>query len=300
MLLFIPVFLSAIFEYTIGENILVSQDRYGQDFSEGGVFRSHSLIGNPIDYANYAIIIMSILLPSIILKYKLFFSKKNNYIVFILMFMTLFMANSKGPVLAIILSLMVMSFYLRFLTIRGVVYSLILLVVIGITMGDLLIDRFTNAHFGSDSDYRVLYLIKTIEVFSDYPVFGIGPGMYGGWVSINYSPSYVYDLYDFSTDRISSIDMFFPHLIGELGLLGFFSYMLFFIRPFQYFKNIFKRSDIKEVQFVSLISLLVIPMLFLIGWFSIALENQMIISLYFILIGLSEKFVKNKGKLKDD
>ena len=50
----------------------------------------------------------------------------------------------------------------------------------------------------------------------------------------------------------------------------------------------------EDIRFISLINLLMLPMLFLIGWFSISLETQLVLSLYMILLGLTEKYVKNK------
>lgn len=139
-----------------------------------------------------------------------------------------------------------------------------------------------------------MFLLKTFEVVSDNPFFGTGPGTYGGWVSINYNSSAVYDQYDFTTDGISSIDMFFPHLLGELGFFGFVIYLGFLIRPINYFKKYFFLSNDVQLRYVCFVSILICLMLMTIGLFSIALENQMIVGIFAVIIGLSEKYIRQK------
>ena len=296
VLLSIPIFISAIVEYLLGRTILVTTSRYGEALVQEGVFRSYTLLGNPIDFSNFAILILAIILASLFSNYNAFKMNKNmTKVIFLAMFLTLFMSNSRGPIIAFVLSLYFVSLVFNIIPKKNlVIFSVFFLVVFGFFGGGV-VDRLVNINFElvDSNQYRIIYLIKLIDIFLDNPFFGVGPGMYGGWVSINYSESYIYDMYGFTTDNISSIDMFFPHVIGELGLLGFVSYLGLLFFPFVFFKRRFKFSSNREGRFVSLIVLLIIPMLFFIGWFSISLETQLILSLYMILLGLSEKYMKN-------
>jgi len=296
IILAIPIFLSAIVEYALGQTILTITTRYGIELIQEGMFRSFTLIGNPIDYSNFAIIILTIILASIIEKYKLFKINKNIFIFFfIVMFLTLFMSNSRGPIIAFILTLIIVSSLFNLISKKKLFLFSILFLIIMLLFGGTILERLTHFNIESMStdQYRVLFFIKSIEIFLDNPLIGVGPGMYGGWVSINYSPSYIYEMYGFTTDKISSIDMFFPHLIGELGILGFISYMGFFLLPFHFFIKQYKKYHNREVKFISLSILLIIPMLLLIGWFSISLETQLVFSLYMLILGLSERYIKN-------
>ena len=117
--------------------------------------------------------------------------------------------------------------------------------------------------------------------------------MFGGWVSINYSDSYIYEMYDISAKGVSSIDMFFPHLFVEVGVLGFLAYLSLYVRPFFYFKRLYNKSKYNQTRFICLIILLIVPMLLIVGRFNISLESQLVFPLYATLLGLSEKYIRN-------
>ena len=44
--------------------------------------------------------------------------------------------------------------------------------------------------------YRVYTMNKSLEVFKDHPILGVGPGMFGGVISVIFN-SHVYDEYNF-------------------------------------------------------------------------------------------------------
>jgi O-antigen ligase len=300
ILLSIPIVISVFYEFFTESIILFSTTRYGHEITSGGLFRAYSLVGNPIDFANYSIFILAIIIASLYEKFYLIGSRLTTAIFLLVVFTALVLSSTRGPVLALMIA---MFFYFLFISkVNKFKALLMLILVLGalVFLGDFLLQRFAFLFSDSfaGSSYRVLYLLKTFEIFRDNPFLGVCPGMYGGWVSINYQLSPVYDQYNFSTDGISSIDMFFPHLIGELGLLGFVAYILFLVVPFVFFIKSYKTSIKVDQKFISLLMLLIIIMISVVGWLSISMETQLIQALYMVLLALSERYVKKEGRYK--
>ena len=292
----IPIIASAYIEHYTGHNLMIEFDRYGVEFIEKDIHRVYTLIGNPIDYANYIALISIIWVSSLLSKYKQFnFSKFSSVVVLLLIIVSLFFANSRGVIIALTGTILFASLYLNLISKARVLVYMLLAIVFLIVFEINFISRLSqfNLETLENDMYRVHFLIKSIEIFLNNPFFGVGPGKFGGWVSINYSESYVYAMYAFNTDRISSIDMFFPHLIVELGVFGFLAYLMFFIKPFLYYLKILRGQCNKSVFFFSLIPVLMIPMVLLIGWFSISLETQLFFGMYVLLLGISEKYMMN-------
>lgn len=294
----IPVFITAYLEFFLQKTILITTSRYGGELEQSEGFRVFTLIGNPIDFSNFAILLISIVMASVFAKYKVFNFKKYIFnIILLLSILTLFMSNSRGPVIALLLTFIFASVYLNIISKSKMILALGLLSISFLFIGDNFFQRITDFNFDVNTTkmYRVIYIHKSIEIIADNPVFGVGPGKFGGWVSINYHKSYIYELYKFSTDGISSIDMFFPHLIGELGILGFLIYLNLYFRHFVFFKNEIPKTSFRhnESKFISILPLLFISNLLIIGWFSIALETPLIMTLYFIVVGVCEKYIIN-------
>lgn len=83
--------------------------------------------------------------------------------------------------------------------------------------------------------FRFIAIINSIEVLSDNLFFGVGPGMYGGTAANFFgSPVHIdygtFDYFSGAEDKPTTIDMFWPHLWAEVGLIGLFSFLsIFFI-----------------------------------------------------------------------
>lgn len=91
--------------------------------------------------------------------------------------------------------------------------------------------------------YREYARGKAMEIWRDHPVWGVGPGMFGGIVSvISHSPYYEeynfdqeMELVDF-LDSWKSLDQFWPQILAEMGIAGtvaflalLASWMIFFL-----------------------------------------------------------------------
>ena len=297
VILSIPVLISALFEYVTGQTLFVTEDRYGGKLSfDAEKFRIYSTIGNPIDYSNMVIIMICIFVPSFVYRRYLIFNKKNTIILSFAFFVSLFMSASRGPILALIVGLL--GFFLISKKVKfKSVFKLALFTSPAIFYyGNNVLGRFSDFNLDVDDGYRALWLSKAMEIVKDNLLFGVGPGKFGGWISINYKPSYIYDVYNFDTDGISSIDMFFPHLMGETGIIGLISYVLIYRVAYKYFKNALNKSNSETDAYVASVAFLLIPMLMIIGMTSISLETQLVLVLTFLIIGLSEQFLKLRNE----
>lgn len=59
------------------------------------------------------------------------------------------------------------------------------------------------------------------DILEEKPVFGEGPGRFGGFVSISTdSPVLRSRVFDFLNQELSSLDAYWPHVFGELGYVG--------------------------------------------------------------------------------
>ena len=86
---------------------------------------------------------------------------------------------------------------------------------------DSTVDRVGAVGIGGD--LRTLFIIRSVPVFRDHPILGVGPGRFGGAVAHNFGTP-IYDEYDFRelfwrpTQR--TVDNFWLHLLIETGVLG--------------------------------------------------------------------------------
>ncbi len=76
------------------------------------------------------------------------------------------------------------------------------------------------------ANYREYARYKALTVWKDHPFWGVGPGMYGGVISIIYN-SPVYERYPFSPKSdlpilksFRSLDQFWPQVLAEMGVIG--------------------------------------------------------------------------------
>jgi len=96
----------------------------------------------------------------------------------------------------------------------------------------------TAKELGSENYFRGYTLTKSIEIWKDYPILGIGPGMYGGVVSVVFN-SPVYEQYGFSPhwfafmSRIRSLDQFWSQILAEMGLLGTLAFVFLLFTLFR-------------------------------------------------------------------
>ena len=85
-----------------------------------------------------------------------------------------------------------------------------------------------------NSNVRTYYTEEGLKLFQENPVIGVGPGRYGGSVATIF-PSPVYHEYNIRSPRawsgIAQADIFYPHLLAELGLLGSLFFFYIILKP---------------------------------------------------------------------
>ncbi len=73
--------------------------------------------------------------------------------------------------------------------------------------------------------FRRYTVLKSLEIWKDYPLLGAGPGMYGGWISPDYT-SPIFEKYDFepvwmeNLQKHRTLDCFWSQHLVEGGILG--------------------------------------------------------------------------------
>jgi hypothetical protein len=103
------------------------------------------------------------------------------------------------------------------------------LVIISLTVPNIY--SHTMREMNSPGYFREYVMFKSLKIWREQPVLGLGPGMYGGVVSFMFD-SPVYGRYCFSRHwldvmkKILSLDQFWPQLLVEMGLLGMISFIL--------------------------------------------------------------------------
>lgn len=140
--------------------------------------------------------------------------------------------------------------------------------------------------------FRLKALIASFEVVGDYPLLGAGPGMFGGAVA-NVLGSPIHDQYSvfahwasYSPDnRPSTIDMYWPHVWAEIGILGTVVFAGVIVRIIYLQWKGFQQTLHPAYKASALMIILVI----LAGFFSMSMESTFLSMLVFIFAGMLVK-----------
>jgi hypothetical protein len=148
----------------------------------------------------------------------------------------------------------------------------------------------TAREIDQSSYFRGYALSKSLEIFKDHPIWGVGPGMYGGVVSFTFN-SPIYQTYSFDKNwfdfikEFRSIDQFWPQILAEMGVSGtfFFGVLLFYL-----WKVPQKISEISENEFRKkmLSGLSVMPIVLVVYLFGSGLNLAPFLLTYGTLLGL--------------
>jgi len=85
------------------------------------------------------------------------------------------------------------------------------------------------------NDIRTYSRYKSMEIWKDHPVWGVGPGMFGGIVSLKFN-STVYSDYNYKLMGIlkknGTIEDFWFQVLAELGITGSLCFIMFILTLF--------------------------------------------------------------------
>lgn len=132
---------------------------------------------------------------------------------------------------------------------------------------------FTGQQFRGE--YRVYVLLKSWDIFRDHPVWGTGPGRFGGQVAVRY-PSPIYPRYDFLPldGQHAPLDVFWARLLTEFGLAGTLCYLAAFAAALRIHWRARRSSD-PLTRGLGLGGLMAWVAIALFGVFSPALEDPL-------------------------
>jgi len=183
------------------------------------------------------------------------------------------------------------SFFFLFIQAKGRKFKILfLLATILIAFSIPTFYSITAREIDKSVYFRGYALSKSLEIFKDHPVWGVGPGMYGGVVSFTFD-SPVYQKYSFDKDWLDfikgfrSLDQFWPQIFAEMGGVGtlFFGFLLFYL-----WKVPKKISEISGNEFRKkmLSGISVIPIVLVIYLFGSGLNLTPFLLTYSTLLGL--------------
>ena len=149
----------------------------------------------------------------------------------------------------------------------------------------------TARELRSNNTYRGYTLAKSMEIWKENPLIGVGPGMYGGVVSVMFN-SPIYKQYNFSQNwfnyglrRFRSLDQFLPQILAEMGLIGtlFFMFLLYLLVRIP-LRIAFKTADTFKKDL--LLGLSVIPLILFVYLFGSGLNLTPFLLTYSALFGM--------------
>lgn len=228
--------------------------------------------------------------------YSLVYSKQNKDIFFFFFLAGIFFTQSRQ----IIILVLTLLFYIYVVVKRNyIVFFLILFAGILLTVffKNVIFYRFTEFSRIVDTGnyFRIKALIIGFDVLKDNWFFGSGPGTFGGIIakldnSIIHTDYKLFEHWKYYRDETKvpvTIDMYWPHLLVESGLLIFCLVLYFFKRVYNKINKIskiYKASFVLKVMFIILLFMSV---------FSMSLEASYSSITIFLLIGANLSFHKN-------
>ena len=243
-----------------------------------GLYRASSLMENPNFLGLYTLLFLTL---------YIFFEKKMKNIVLIPLVAGVFAGISRMAYTAatLIIGIFISKGKKGFLVL--IIPLMIFVYYAGISLPDFDVTEET-AKAGLKS-YRHWTRIKAVEIWKDHPILGVGPGMYGGIVSLKYySPVYV-EYYSFAGEdlmlRTKSLDQFWPQLLAEMGIAGIVFFAAILISLLIGLLIIIKRTSSDEIKSMSagLASFMAAILVYLLGS---GLNATCILYTYTALIGM--------------
>lgn len=90
----------------------------------------------------------------------------------------------------------------------------------------------------SEDYFRRYTVLKSIEIWRDHPFLGVGPGMYGGWITQSFR-SPIFEKYHFEArwieaiERSRTLDSFWFQHLAENGVFGVLAFIMLLILLWQ-------------------------------------------------------------------
>ena len=181
-----------------------------------GIYRTHSLLSHYNLLGFYCVLVFTIYFHTV---------KKINFVVFFSLLMGILTSVSR-------IAYICLTLLLGFHFIRGrrwLIIFLIPVVLVILIMTNVIGDyNMSGSKSGEDivnqqemMSYREFARGRAMVVWKDHPLWGVGPGMFGGAIAYKYRSPY-YQEYDFQIilNRFQHLDQVWPQVMAEIGIVG--------------------------------------------------------------------------------
>lgn len=155
-----------------------------------------------------------------------------------------------------------------------------------ILVKDTLLSRFNELdRIVSTGDYfRFKAVIITGKILTEKPFFGLGPGYFGGSVAHYFDSKYhkeynLFHHFDTKSYKPKTVDMYWTHVLAEIGIVGIIFYIYVLKSIFKYFY----RRHYDAIHFMTLMLLL---LAILNGFGSMAMEASSPALISFLIAGI--------------
>ena len=250
-----------------------------------GLFRAPSLLGHPNTIGMYVLIFFTVELARISKH-----DSMNQWVKITILGLAIFFSLSRTAIGgALIAGLLILP-----RVHRRLMFILSVIILLGILILSLLGPAFFKSDPKSEiyDPYRGYALKKSIEVFKDNPLFGVGPGMYGGHVSLKYG-SDVYSrygfekrYYDYLRNGATSIEEQWVQTLAELGVPGLVLFISLILTPIFILYKV--KKTVSDTLILAIINgFMIMPFQMVIYMFSFNLsQQQMWLFPYFAFLGM--------------
>lgn len=183
-----------------------------------GIYRAYALVSHYNLLGLYSLFILSI---------YLFISKKLNFVIMFSLLSGIFTSVSRVAYAGF-------AFLTALQLLKGRRWFLVFLIPIAIYLFSMVhLNDFSLSELWIENEtkfqqipykkisYREFALDKAMKIWKDHPIWGSGPGMFGGAIAFKYR-SPIYEEYNFwlISERIHSLDQFWPQVLAETGIVG--------------------------------------------------------------------------------
>jgi len=252
-----------------------------------GLMRTPSLMGHPNIFALYSLLFF-------VLDFSRYRRLRWQNV---LLLSGIFLSGSRTAWGALFLIL----FYFLYLKTPKMIRVSVVLIIVTVTTTLLFPYLTKTKEFTSETYFRRYIILKSIEIWKDHPLVGVGPGMYGGWITDDFS-SPVFEKYNFAPRWIESIkrhrtldNFWFQHL-AESGLLGAMCFvaLLFGLWKIALREMLLSHDPFRKAMLSGLNAMLIAMVVHL---FTTSLNATAFLITYFMLFGMvlgmkSENFAR--------
>lgn len=181
-----------------------------------GIYRAFSLLSHYNLLGLYSLLILTIYLHV---------RKKVNYIVMFSLLAGIFASVSRTAYSGFALLAGLQIFKGRKWLIVFLIPAGVALFIMGFFGDDIKIselkDNENKVKYNQTITYREFARDKAMAVWKDHPIWGAGPGMFGGSVAFKYiSPLYEEYNFTFILNWFRSLDQLWPQVLAEMGIAG--------------------------------------------------------------------------------